>query len=179
MHLYFRGDSCKTFRRVPAFTLVEVVVALAIVMAIFGGVLLSYFQSARRAEWSGRSLAAEAQAIQQIELIRSAVWSRQSASGDNNLRDEIQSLPLQNKTTNVISGVTTVSGYWWTNLDIPSSGTNYVPATNWVTIRTLNWPGVTDAVFREVRVDTVWPCSWNGGSRLYTNTVCTYSSPDD
>ena len=160
-----------------AFTLMEVVVSLAIVATIFGGVILAYIQSARRAEWSGRSLAAQAQAIQQIEQIRSAVWDQQTTSGSIGMRDEVQLLPLQNKLTT--NGITT--GYWWTNLDLPSSGTNFVAATNWVTVKIISnfWPGFSNVALRLVRVDTVWPCSWNGTNKLFTNTVCTYSSPDD
>jgi len=161
-----------------AFTLMEVVVSLAIVATIFGGVLLAYIQSARRAEWSGRSLAAQAQAIQQIEQIRSAVWDQQTTSGSLGIRDEVQNLVLQNKVT-TSNGL--VTGYSWTNLDLPSSGTNYVAATNFVRVQIISnfWPSFPAVTLRMIRVDTVWPCSWNGTNKLFTNTVCTYSSPDD
>ena len=177
MHLTVRRARLH-LKPVQAFTLMEVVVSLAIIATIFGGVLLAYIQSARRAEWSGRSLAAQAQAIQQIEQIRSAVWDQQTTSGSLGMRDEVQNLVLQNKVTGT-NGVTT--GYWWTNLDLPSSGTNYIPATNFVTVKIISnfWPGYSSVALRMVRVDTVWPCSWNGINKLYTNTICTYSSPDD
>jgi len=165
-------------KRLSGFTLVEVVVALAIVVTIFTGVLLAYIQSARRAEWSGRSLAAQAQAIQQIEQIRSAVWDQQSTSGSLGIRDEVQNLVLQNKVVGT-NGV--ISGYWWTNLDLPSSGTNFVTATNFVSVKIVSnfWPSFPSVTLRLIRVDTVWPCTWNGVNKLFTNTICTYSSPDD
>lgn len=176
MHLNVRGNLHHP-GLAEAFTLMEVVVSLAIVLAIYVGVLLAYIQSARRAEWSGRSLAAQAQAIQQVEQVRSAVWDQQTTSGSLGLRDEVQGLVLQNKVT---AGLV-MTGYSWTNLDLPSSGTNYVQATNFVTITTVSnfWPSFPKITLRMIRVNTVWPCSWNGGTKLFTNTICTYSSPDD
>ena len=50
-----------------AFTLAEVVVAIAIMAFVFGGLISAYVQATRRAEWSGYSLAAQAMAIQQLE----------------------------------------------------------------------------------------------------------------
>lgn len=176
MHVNVRGNT-RLLRVLAAFTLMEVVVSIAIVATIFSGVLMAYIQSARRAEWSGRSLAAQAMAIQTIEQIRSAVWDQQASSGTLGIRDEATNLVLVNKA--VVGGVTT--GYSWTNLDLPSSGTNIVNATNFVRIQNLSsfWPSFPNVAVRFIRVDTVWPCSWNGTNKLFTNTVCTYSSPDD
>ena len=30
-----------------------------------------------------------------------------------------------------------------------------------------------------IRVDTVWPFTWGPKTMLYTNTICTYVSPDN
>ena len=48
--------------------------AVVIIAAVFATVLLAYSQTARRAQWSGYQLAAQALAAQQIEQIRAARW---------------------------------------------------------------------------------------------------------
>src|SRR5215470_8330511 len=97
-------------RNVAAFTLAEVVMCLAIVALVFGGIITSYVQGAYRAEWAGYNLAAQALAMQQIEQAKSAVWD-----GSHN---EFTNLVLMS----------------WAILDLPRNGTNKVYATNYVTV---------------------------------------------
>ena len=155
-----------------AFTLVEVVMAIFLTGLVFGGILIAYTNASFRAEWSGRSLAAESLAIQQIEQARCADWNQAT---------------FTNQTTNLsLSGYTylgngTVTGYCWSTLDLPSSGSNYIYATNLVccSLITGKWNNAAfaPATLRMIRVDTVWPFSWRGSTHLYTNTVCTYVAP--
>ncbi len=152
------------------FTLAEVCIALAIVVMIFTGIIVAYTQATYRAEWTGYSLAAESLATRQVEQARSARWDPATQSGQPN---EIYSIPLLN--SNLSSGVLT--GYTWTNLDLPSSGTNVVIGTNYVTIKPVTGTGNASNIM--VRVDTVWKFRWRTTTRLYTNTIATYLAPDN
>jgi len=164
-------------RQYSAFTLAEVVIAIAIVAIVYGGMFMAYTQSTRRAQWTGYSLAAQALAVQQIEQARAAVWDPSKPENDfTNLN--LNSSSLTGGSTNYI-----FTGYTWTNLDLPTSGGNFVTATNYVTIRMLNYTNITGVQLQMVRVDTVWPFTWGSGAgtttKLYTNTICTYEAPDN
>jgi hypothetical protein len=161
-----------------AFTLAEVVMAIGIAAMVFGGMILAYTQANQRAQWTGYSLAAQALAIQQIEQIRAASW--------NLFRNEDQSFDLGLVSSNLtyftagsVNGAN-LAGYTWTNLDIPYSGTNWVRATNFVTVRLYSnlWSGTT-ARIRMIQVDTVWPFRWGNTNRFFTNTLCSYYAPDN
>ena len=74
---------CHTFRRrsgrpSQGFTLAEVVISLAIVAMVMGGVLYGYVMTATRAEWSAYSQAAHSVAMQGIEQARAAKWDTAS-----------------------------------------------------------------------------------------------------
>jgi prepilin-type N-terminal cleavage/methylation domain-containing protein len=157
--------------RKGGFTLVEVVFALAIVVVVFSGVIVAYTQASYRAQWTGYSLAAEALAVKQIEQARSARWD--PACPDPSTGFELYSLNLLN--SNVTAR--TLTGYTWTNLDLPSAGNlNSLRATNYVTVRPVTNPWIASNIM--VRVDTVWAFTWKR-TKLYTNTVCTYLAPDN
>jgi len=141
-------------RATAAFTLAEVVMAIAVMGLIFAGILTSYIQSARRAEWSGYSLAAQALALQQLEQARSAKW-------------DILDTPAVNEIANLPSMT-------WTNLDLPVSGTNYTRATNYITVHTITISSNPPVAVQMVKVDTVWPFR----GRLFTNTLANYYAPD-
>jgi hypothetical protein len=117
-------------------------------------------------------LAAQALAIQQLEQARSAVW-------DNSVsKNEMTNLNLLNWTYNAATGVG--KGYSWANLDLPISGTNYIQATNYVTVTLLtNVTGLPAIKLQMVQVDTVWRFLAFGGTRLYTNSIATYYAPDN
>ena len=145
-------------RGIRAFTLVEVAMAIAIMGVLFSGVIVSYVHTARRTEWSGYSLAAQALAIQQLEQARSAKWDVL----DTPVVDEVTNLPLVTATT----------------LDIPISGTNRVIATNYVTLRTIMISSNPVVSVHLVRVDTVWPFTKGHSTVYFTNSVANYISPD-
>ena len=105
-----RGSKART----AAFTLVEVVMCVFIIMLVFGAIITAYIQTSYRAEWTGFSLAAQAAAVQQLEAAKCAVWDPLQTP----VKDEISQLPL----------VTSVL------LDLPVTGTNTVYATNYTTI---------------------------------------------
>ena len=157
-------------RRSCGFTLAEVCIALAIIMMIFTGIILAYTQASYRAEWSGYSLAAESLATKQIEQARSARWDPATQTGQPN---EIYYIPLLGSNYN--NGVYT--GYSWTNLDLPSSGTNIVYGTNYVTIKPVTGTGSASNIM--IRVDAVWKFRWRTVTKLYTNTICTMLAPDN
>ena len=142
-------------RRVSAFTLAE-------------GILTGYIQSAKRAEWTGYSLAAQAYGIQQLEQARSATWDVSSTPNVNQ---------LTNLTLNMIGWAFSGNawkGYTWTNIDIPYSGSNYVRATNFVTVSNVTVSAFPSVSVQSVRVDTVWRYQ----NKNVTNTMVNYYAPD-
>jgi type II secretory pathway pseudopilin PulG len=159
-------------RQNAAFTLAEVVMAVAITAVIFGGILSGSVQMTKRAEWTGQSLAAQALAIQQLEQARSAVW-------DNTLaKNEMTNLNLLGWTYNTSTRVG--KGYTYATLDLPISGTNQIRATNYVTITQItNVTGLPAVKIQMVQVDTVWRFNAFGSPRFHTNTVVTYYAPDN
>lgn len=148
------------------FTLAEVVISIAIVSMVFSGILLGYVQSAKRAEWSGYSLAAQAYGIQQLEQARAAVWDISAVTN----RNEITNLNLIGWTYSANAW----RGYSWTNIDIPYSGTNYMRATNYVTVSTVTVSVTPPISVQSVEVATVWRFK----TKLFTNTMVNYYAPD-
>ena len=146
---------CRAARlRESAFTLAEVVMALAIIVVMMGGMILGYLAATRRTEWSGYSLAAQAMAIQQLEQARSATW-------------DILSVPA-------VCEITNIPTVTWTNLDIPFSGTNYTRATNYTTIKLItNYTAPLITTYM-VKVDTAW--TFRG--KTYTNSIANFYAPD-
>ena len=103
------------FRRLPArvrgaaaFTLIEVVIATAIVALIFGGIINCYIQSGVRVEWSGYSLAAQSMAMQVIEQAKSATWNPAATPP---LPNQVMQLNLMNTNTTTTSSNMTFTGY--------------------------------------------------------------------
>jgi len=141
-------------RGLAAFTLAEVVVCLAIIALLFGGIITGYMQGAYRAEWAGYNLAAQALAMQQIEQAKTAVWDKD-----------------RNEFTNLLATS-------WATLDLPINGTNKVYATNYVTVTTNQVSSTPDVFVQMVKVDTVWPYIRGGRVLYYTNTVADYYAPD-
>src|ERR1044072_3336650 len=56
------------------FTLVELLISMAILGVVLGSTILFYTAAADRAEWSAHSLAAESIASQGVEQARAAKW---------------------------------------------------------------------------------------------------------
>lgn len=148
------GQLClATAQRNSAFTLVETMISILIITMFFSTVLLGYQRAAQRAQWSGYSLAAEAQGTRQLEEFRAVLW-------------DTQSTPIIDNTTNIPSPLVLP-------LDLPISGTNVIYATNYATVTTLSNFG-NNAQIKMIVIKTVWP--WNGQS--FTNTVVDYRAPD-
>ena len=132
----------------------EVVMCLVIMGMLFSGILLGYASSAKRTEWSGYSLAAQALAIQQLEQARSAKW-------------DVLSVPAVNEITNIPTKTATI-------MDIPYAGTNYTWATNYVTISPITLTTNPPVSVYLVRVDTVWRTR----GLIFTNSIANYFAPD-
>lgn len=167
-------------RRAAGFTLAEVVIAVAIIAAVFSTILLAYNQATWRAEWSGYSLAAQSLATQQMEQARAAVWDPSLMSGSGVAVNELTNLTMLGRTAS--GGV--VKGYTTGVLDLPiSTNAGPVTATNFISIRTVSpvFGGTAFATspVQMVKVDTVWRFRIGNTNRLYTNSVSTYFAPDN
>jgi type II secretory pathway pseudopilin PulG len=136
-------------REAWAFTLVELVMTTAIAAIVIGGSIYGYVASAKRAEWSAYSLAANSLAMQRVEQVRSTQWD---PHGEDQFKQT--NFPVQVDV-----------------LDIPISGTNIAYATSYTAITTVS----ANPVLRKIRVDTVWPFVGRGS---FTNTIVTYRAPD-
>jgi Tfp pilus assembly protein PilV len=146
-------------RRGDGFTLVEVVVSLLIIVLLIGGIGLCFVQSARQAEWSSYSLAAQSLAQQGLEQARAAIWDPQAPT------------PVDNCTrTNFPSVGTNI-------LDVPiNQMTNITYATNFWTIEDVtNNPAYP---LKMIKVDCVWAFRVGAFSRVYTNSVATFRAPN-
>ncbi len=154
----------ESFRRargpLRGFTLVEVVISVAILALVMGSIILCYIQSCERAQWTGYALAAQGLAIQQLEQARAA------AMDPNGLVCEL---------TNLAPGGTATTA---TTLDLPVPGTNYVWATNYVGIKLVTNSVIPLVTIYMVRVDTVWPLARNGTVQYFSNTAACYYSED-
>jgi prepilin-type N-terminal cleavage/methylation domain-containing protein len=138
--------------RCGAFTIVEVIVALALAGILLSGLIVGYTQVLRRAEWSAYSLAANSLASQRLEQTRAAKWDTLAAP----LVDQLVG-------TNFPPAIEV--------LDVPISGTNATLATNFTTIQTVS----VVPPLKLVQVDCVWSFHSRG---VFTNTIITYRAPD-
>ena len=141
-------------RQVGGYALTEVVICIFIVMIVYGGAILAYVQTAKRAEWSGLSLAAQALGVRQLEQARAAKWDLQGTV----VVDQVTNMPAQ---TNLA-------------LDLPMTGTNIFYATNYTTVGTVILKTNTGMAVHFVRVDTVWM----SGNKVFTNSIATYRAPN-
>jgi len=156
-------------------TLMEVLVSAVIVAVVFATIIQGYLIGAKRAQWTGYSLAAQSLSVQCLEQARSAVWD--IAMNKNELTNMNLTARSYNTTT------LTLTGYTTNILDVPWKGTNYLMATNYMTIQTIYENNYTNVPvqLQMVRVDTVWAFNaWGDFTvRLYTNTTCTFLAPDN
>ncbi len=160
-------------RRTSAgFTLIEVVMATAVVALIFGGVLRSYTQAGIRIEWTGYSLAAQQLANQVVEQAKAATWDPTRLTGPEN---DLTNMAL----LSAVYTNQTYTGYLNGILDIPYSSTNAVTARSYVTVTMSYLSGNTNIPVQFLRVDTVWPFVARGNNAYFTNTVCTMIAPDN
>lgn len=137
-------------RRRSGFTLAEVVISMAILTIVIEGVIYGYVTSARRAEWSAHSLAAQSLALQGMEQARAAKWDPQAWPPVDELAP-----------TNYTQAGT---------LDIPVSGQPQY-ATNYISVAVVS----ANPPLRQIRADCVWEFMSRG---LFTNTAITLRAPD-
>jgi prepilin-type N-terminal cleavage/methylation domain-containing protein len=102
--------------RPQGFTLVEVVISVAIAGLAFAGVLYGYVMTTQQGEWSCFSLAAHSLAMQGTEQARSAKW-------DPRAWRSVDELGVTNYIRVAI-------------LDVPTIPGNVLTATNYVSITT-------------------------------------------
>ncbi len=164
---------------IAGFALAEVVVCIAILAIVFGGIINAYIQSSRRAEWSGYSLAAQALAIQHIEEIKACVWDPTKFTYE--IDDYCTNLVSWTATNSGVAGYTNWTGYSTNILDLPISGTNWVVATNYITATCIQMTNLSASGVNiyKIRVNTVWPFVWGNTKRFFTNTIINYKAPNN
>lgn len=133
-----------------AFSLVEVMVCMALFALIASGVVYGFSQAERNAEWSSMSLAAQSIASEGLERARSATWETESSSDTTS--DELPA------STNV---------YWQTNvMAVPATGKNI---TNYVSIQVTTVTG--NPPLRQITAKCGWQFPLT--KKWFTNTVVT------
>lgn len=156
-------------------SLTEVLISVVIVAIVFGTIINGHLVGAKRTEWTGCSLAAQSSGVEFLEQARAAVWD---ISVNKN---EVTNMTLLSKKYN--SSTATWTGYTTNIMDIPWKGTNYVIATNYVSIQDIFANNLSNVPVHlmVVRVDTVWPFKGWGNFTLkyYTNSICTFIAPDN
>ncbi len=138
--------------RQRGLTLTEALVSMAVVGIMISGLVTGFMQTHRSAEWSAYNLAAQSLASQPLEQARAAKWDQYA----NPRVDELQGTNFPTK-INI--------------LDVPINSTNYVYATNVVSIRSIS----TNPPLKEISVVTTWRFMNRG---VFSNTAVTYRAPD-
>jgi len=142
------------------FTLIEVIMSLAILTVVMSGVIYGYGQINRLALSSSWSLAAQSIALQGLERARSAQWDAQPLSTYSSGLGTGDEWPDTTNAAGVL--VPVMDTNCW--LDVPCTGTN-IYVTNYISIQTISQ---TPPV-RQIRSDCVWGFPLTG--KLCTNTV--------
>jgi hypothetical protein len=81
-------------RHCAAFTLAEVLISLALLGMMLGGIITAYLAAAQRAEWASASAAAHRLAVMKMEQLKAAPWDWVYNGGDGIAVMEIQSLDM-------------------------------------------------------------------------------------
>lgn len=158
----------KHLKRSPknGFTLVEVLMSVAVFSLVSVGLIYGYVQSNRLAEWEVNSLAAQSYASEGAEQARDANW-RPRDSPITNGPGTMDEFPPG---TNVIGGTNLV-------LDIPGgggpSGGSLFYVTNIIAVTTAS----VNPPLRQIRSDAIWKFGATG-NKLYTNTTILLRAPD-
>jgi prepilin-type N-terminal cleavage/methylation domain-containing protein len=181
-HLGCRRDQRPTLKAIPflrfrsghlqaGYTLVEVVIATAVIAMVYGMIIQGYMQAGLRAQWSGYSLAAQSLATQQIEQARAAMW-------DPVIGNQVTNLSLLSRSYTGTNQ--TWTGYTTAYLDVPYATTNYVVATNFISIQLFYLDPPQNMIpVQMIRVDTVWPFFYRKDYSYFTNTSATLLAPDN
>jgi prepilin-type N-terminal cleavage/methylation domain-containing protein len=131
-----------------AFTLMEVVISLAILGMSLGGILTLYVRSAQRADWSGYSVSAQMMALSGLEQCRAAKYD-----------------PHGSPPTDAL-----VSTNFPARVDILDPGTSSGMNSYGTNITTILMV-CTNPELKMVRVDCTWTYPGRG---VFTNSVFTY-----
>ena len=143
-------------KAIAAFTLVEVMISIAILALAMAGMITCYIQTNRQAEWSSISLAAQSSASAAVEQALAAKWYVHGT-----ILDEFQ--------------VQTGTNYIRTNtMVIPGTGES-VTVTNYVSITNV-FVGSTSIKLRQIRADCSWRFPYT--SAWFSNTVIIYRAPN-
>ena len=142
-----------------AFTLVEVLIAFALMVTVLTGVFFAYSQANRLAEFSSMSLAAQSYASQGIERVRSFQWDQQAVTNGIGL------WPTTNSTTPVLPVQSDI-------LDVPQTG-SYLYATNYV----YEFTNEASPPLWELKSVVIWTFPLT--HKLYTNMATTLRAPDE
>ena len=134
--------------RQKGFTLMEVVISIAIISVSLGAILALYVQSAVRAEWSSYSLSAQMMALSGIEQCRAAKFDPRGSPPTDNLVSSNFPVRVDVLDVGTINGVVTYG-------------------TNTTTITTI----AANPPLKMVQVDCVWTYPRRG---RFTNSVYTY-----
>jgi type II secretory pathway pseudopilin PulG len=140
-------------RDAHGMTLVEVLVAFAISGLATAGIVYGYVFSINSAERFSMSQAANAQAIERMEQVRSALWDSSSSP----VVDQVVSSNFPNQTV---------------ALDLSGAGTGVTYATNITQISTIS----TSPPLKRIHVDCVW--TFGMSQTLMTNSIETCRGPD-
>jgi len=135
-----------------AFTLIEVVISMLIVLISLGGIISVYTQAAVSSDWSAHSLSAQMMALYGLEQCRGAKYDPRGSPPTDEL----------------------VSTNFPTSVDILDLGTSSglkAYGTNTTTITTVS----TNPAVKLIRVDCVWSYPRKG---IFTNSVFTYRAPN-
>ena len=143
----------QTRRTERGVTLIEVLVAFIISGLALAGMVSGYIFANTSAEKFALSLAANAQASQMMEQMRSATW-------------DISSFPVIDELT--ASNFPKSGGH--AGIDREQE-TNVIYATNFAQISTVS----SNPPLRRIRVDTVWNYR---GLQVWTNTIESFRAPD-
>jgi prepilin-type N-terminal cleavage/methylation domain-containing protein len=141
------------------FTLVEVVISIAILALVMGGMLCGYMQTNQRAQWSSLSLAAQSFASQWAEQARAAKWDTHSGIAGTGFGTgtELQQTNYTRTSSMLIPGT-----------GQPVIVTNYVNITN----------VCVNPQVMQIRVDCVWQFPptgiWTNNPAIFSNTVITW-----
>jgi type II secretory pathway pseudopilin PulG len=142
-----------------AFTLVEVVMAIGILVLAMSGMIYGYVQTNYQSEWSSMSLAVQALTVQSIEQSRAAQWDVYSSSANGGTNQ----FAVGNTTNIFINAIvlpSTGGALGGTN------GTLTVTNTLQITLIT-SFPKLC-----QIRSDSQWYFPLTG--KWFTNTVITY-----
>ena len=148
-------------KAIAAFTVVEVVISIAILALVMGGMIKGYIQTNRQAEWSSFSLAAQSFASQWAEQTEAEKWDTHTDLTGTGYGTSNELLATNYTRTN--------------SMLIPGTGQSVI-VTNYISITSV----CASPQVRQIRVDCVWQfplaTTWatNNNSAIFSNTVITW-----